>query len=141
MKELDPVSIRKNTKIDKGMCVIIETENACQKCYVDFDLDALWSFWKTNMAKDIQIWTRIHHIVDKHKRKFSKKLEGDGVREVLFGSKPCDLYETLFLNDWRFKRQSFVWINNGDESDDEADWDSKESDRSYISKFSRLILL
>lgn len=87
------------------------------------------------MSKDIQIWARIHHIIDKHKHKYSKKLEGDGVREVLFGTEPWDLYEILYLNEWRFKQQSFVWINKEDQSDDEADWDSEENDRPYISKF------
>lgn len=74
MKDLDPVSLRKNDKYDEEFAITLVNEPFCKKCTCQTPMENFCISCKTNLEKEIRSWKKIHKIIENHTATYKEVL-------------------------------------------------------------------
>ena len=117
------------------MKIAIITKNRWKQCKPTVKIDNLWKFWKCEnqnqsihetilnnrqeQENEINKWRRIESIIEYHTTRFADVLNKHSAEIFHFGSSEQSDYDIILNQNQVFKRQSFIWTNKDDQSDDE----------------------
>ena len=139
IKDVDPVSIRKNDKYSNDFSITLVTEPSWKICSSQTPLDNLCSNCRVNLETEIKRWKTIHKILNFHNSHFKEYLNFESAWEMHYNSHKNNDYLEVLQKDNDFRKQSFRWSKSKwgleqfvetSESDDE--WSgSEQSDKEF----------
>ena len=127
IKDLDPVSIRKDDRINENFAITLITEPFCKKCNSQTPIFQFCRTCKITLEEEIKRWEKIHKIIAFHKTNFKLQLNFKSASKMHFiHSNKNDYYEILGKNE-SFRKQSFRWPSK-EESDFSKLFDDKDTE-------------
>ena len=116
IKDVDPVSIRKDERFDPNFALTLITEPFCRKWTSKVPISELCRACTINLEDEIKKWKKIHKIVEYHKSTFKAQLLFKYAAAMHYlHSEKNDYNEVLGKNE-AFRKQSFRW------SKTDGDW-------------------
>lgn len=112
IKDVDPVSVRKDDRFSHNFKLVLKTQPFCNKCTSQTPIKELCKTCKVNLEDEIKKWRKIHAIIKYHKTTYFNVLNFKSAAEMhFFHSNNVDYYEILG-KEKSYRKQSFVWEKN-----------------------------
>jgi len=141
IKDLDPVSIRKNDKYDDAFAITLITEPFWKHWNSKTPINEFWKSCKINLEKEIHRWEKINKIMDLHTAKYNEFLNFKSACEFHFSHSKYNDYLEVLKKDDDFRKQSFRWpkgdwgleqlINNSDSEDSQISGSEWENEKEF----------
>lgn len=131
IKDIDPVSIRKDNKFSPDFSITLSTEPFCMKWNSQTPISKFCNSWNINFESEIKRWTKIHKIIAYHKTTYKGALTPKNAGALHYLHSGVNDYDEVLSQERVFRKQSFRWSKT--DWDLKQNWENSDSEDSNLS--------